>query len=194
MNCIVTAGPTFEPLDEVRRLTNFSTGRLGCELAQFLAHAGHSVTLLLGQQATHQPPAGVALQRFTTTANLREHLQKLAGPGVDAVFHAAAVSDFAPGKVFVRGSRGSTPGTARGQSLLPPPRPAARTSANSKNHKRPPEHSSPTPASWAGNTKSMATALLPSRKRFHQIAESAHRCLCRQRARLRTRLWHRTRR
>ncbi len=94
MNCIVTAGPTFEPLDKVRRLTNFSTGRLGCELAQFLTRAGHSVTLFLGQQATHQPPAGVALNRFTTTANLREHLQKLAGPGVDAVFHAAAVSDF----------------------------------------------------------------------------------------------------
>ena len=37
MNCIVTAGPTFEPLDDVRRLTNFSTGRLGTELANFLA-------------------------------------------------------------------------------------------------------------------------------------------------------------
>jgi len=37
MNCIVTAGPTYEPLDDVRRLTNFSTGRLGTELANFLA-------------------------------------------------------------------------------------------------------------------------------------------------------------
>ena len=36
MNCLVTAGPTFEPLDDVRRLTNFSTGRLGTELANFL--------------------------------------------------------------------------------------------------------------------------------------------------------------
>ena len=36
MRCIVTAGPTYEPLDEVRRLTNFSTGRLGIELANFL--------------------------------------------------------------------------------------------------------------------------------------------------------------
>ena len=53
MNCIVTAGPTFEPLDDVRRLTNFSTGRLGTELANFLAAHGHQVTLLIGESATY---------------------------------------------------------------------------------------------------------------------------------------------
>ena len=53
MNCIVTAGPTFEPLDEVRRLTNFSTGRLGTELANFLAARGHKVVLLAGETATY---------------------------------------------------------------------------------------------------------------------------------------------
>ena len=53
MNCIVTAGPTFEPLDDVRRLTNFSTGRLGTELANFLAARGHKVTLLIGETATY---------------------------------------------------------------------------------------------------------------------------------------------
>ena len=41
MNCVVTAGPTYEPLDEVRRLTNFSTGRLGTELANTLTRHGH---------------------------------------------------------------------------------------------------------------------------------------------------------
>ena len=53
MNCIVTAGPTFEPLDDVRRLTNFSTGRLGTELANFLTARGHRVTLLIGESATY---------------------------------------------------------------------------------------------------------------------------------------------
>ena len=53
MNCIVTAGPTFEPLDDVRRLTNFSTGRLGTELANFLTSRGHKVTLLVGELATY---------------------------------------------------------------------------------------------------------------------------------------------
>ena len=53
MNCIVTAGPTYEPLDDVRRLTNFSTGRLGTELANFLVARGHQVTLLISAQATY---------------------------------------------------------------------------------------------------------------------------------------------
>jgi phosphopantothenoylcysteine synthetase/decarboxylase len=43
---------------------------------------------------------------FTTTANLRERLQALAGQAVDAVFHAAAVSDFTFGKVWRRNSTG----------------------------------------------------------------------------------------
>ena len=53
MNCIVTAGPTCEPLDDARRLTNFSTGRLGTELANFLVSRGHYVTQFMGQQATY---------------------------------------------------------------------------------------------------------------------------------------------
>jgi phosphopantothenate---cysteine ligase (CTP) len=107
MNCVVTAGPTYESLDNVRRLTNFSTGRLGSELANFLTAAGHRVTLLLGEQATYcgEQRAG-KVERFTTTANLREHLEKLSHESVDAVFHAAAVSDFAFGKVWVRSATG----------------------------------------------------------------------------------------
>ena len=63
MNCIVTAGPTYEPLDDVRRLTNFSTGRLGTELANFLAARGHQVTLLIGAQATLRRRAAGAAGR-----------------------------------------------------------------------------------------------------------------------------------
>jgi phosphopantothenoylcysteine synthetase/decarboxylase len=72
MNCVVTAGPTYEPLDEVRRLTNFSTGRLGTELANFLVDRGHQVTLLIGQQATHGGERRAQwVQTFTTTLDLR---------------------------------------------------------------------------------------------------------------------------
>ena len=63
MNCIVTAGPTYEPLDDVRRLTNFSTGRLGTELANFLAARGHKVALLIGETATLRRPAARAARR-----------------------------------------------------------------------------------------------------------------------------------
>nr|HPO44145.1 phosphopantothenoylcysteine decarboxylase [Verrucomicrobiota bacterium] len=72
MRCVVTAGPTFEPLDAVRRLTNFSTGRLGSELADFLAARGHDVTLLRGEQATWRGEVRARrVQTFTTTADLR---------------------------------------------------------------------------------------------------------------------------
>jgi phosphopantothenate---cysteine ligase (CTP) len=101
MQCIVTAGPTFEPLDAVRRLTNLSTGRLGWELGNFLSARGHDVTLLIGQQATYcGERRAQRVEIFTTTANLRDRLQALGSPAVDAVFHAAAVSDFAFGKVW----------------------------------------------------------------------------------------------
>jgi len=107
MNCIVTAGPTFEPLDEVRRLTNFSTGRLGSELANHLTACGHQVTLLLGTGATfHTTLAAPRVKCFTTTDDLRSNLATLSGSAIGAVFHAAAVSDFAFGRVFQRGARG----------------------------------------------------------------------------------------
>jgi len=107
MNCIVTAGPTFEPLDEVRRLTNFSTGRLGTELANFLAARGHQVALLIGETATYageRRAPHVAV--FSTTADLRQRLHALAAKRVDAIFHAAAVSDFTFGKIWLRSPAG----------------------------------------------------------------------------------------
>jgi len=106
MKCIVTAGPTFEELDEVRRLTNFSTGTLGTELANFLTERGHDVVLLRGQGATCRlEPKAQRVQIFTTTSDLRRRLQALGG-GTAAVFHAAAVSDFAFGKIWERAADG----------------------------------------------------------------------------------------
>ena len=107
MHCIVTAGPTYEPLDQVRRLTNFSTGRLGSELANFLAARGHDTVLLIGQQASYRGERHARrVETFTTTSNLRDRLRALAAQPVDAVFHAAAVSDFAFGKVWRRSAQG----------------------------------------------------------------------------------------
>jgi phosphopantothenate---cysteine ligase (CTP) len=107
MHCIVTAGPTYEPLDHVRRLTNFSTGRLGCELANHLVARGHEVTLLLGEQATWRGDVRASqLLTFTTTASLRALLERLSQASVGGVFHAAAVSDFAFGKVWARSPQG----------------------------------------------------------------------------------------
>lgn len=107
MNCIVTAGPTFEPLDDVRRLTNFSTGRLGTELANYLVERGHTVTLLRGTMATHGGECRAQrVKFFTTTADLRAKFKSFSGKKMDAIFHAAAVSDFGFGKMFTRDAAG----------------------------------------------------------------------------------------
>jgi len=107
MNCIVTAGPTFEPLDDVRRLTNFSTGRLGTELANFLAAHRHTVTLLIGELATYAGACQArSVKTFSTTADLRAKLKSFSGKKVDAIFHAAAVGDFTFGKMFTRAAAG----------------------------------------------------------------------------------------
>jgi phosphopantothenate---cysteine ligase (CTP) len=107
MNCIVTAGPTYEPLDDVRRLTNFSTGRHGTELANFLAVRGHKVTLLIGDSATYAGERKAqSVKVFSTTADLRAKLKSFSGKKVDVIFHAAAVNDFAFGKMFTRNAAG----------------------------------------------------------------------------------------
>ena len=107
MNCIVTAGPTYEPLDEVRRLTNFSTGRLGTELANYLTIRGHKVTLLIGESATYVGERRAqSVKVFSTTADLRSKLKLFSGKKIDAIFHAAAVSDFTFGKMFTRDAAG----------------------------------------------------------------------------------------
>src|SRR5512138_39418 len=109
MRCLVTAGPTYEPLDKVRRLTNFSSGRLGTELANFLTAKGHATTLLLGEQATiRTEPCATKIERFTTTADLLARFEKYGTTGSDpwAIFHAAAVSDFAFGKIYAQSGTG----------------------------------------------------------------------------------------
>jgi phosphopantothenoylcysteine decarboxylase/phosphopantothenate--cysteine ligase len=107
MNCIVTAGPTFEQLDDVRRLTNFSTGRLGTELANHLTACDHKVTLLIGESATYAGERRAqAVKVFSTTADLRAKLKACSGKKVDAIFHAAAVSDFAFGQIFAETKSG----------------------------------------------------------------------------------------
>lgn len=99
MKIIVTCGPSYEPIDEVRRITNFSTGQMGSRLARTLAAAGHDVTCYKGVAATtkeHAEPAQVVT--FTTNDDLEARLAKLEGrEEIGAVFHAAALADF---KIF----------------------------------------------------------------------------------------------
>lgn len=99
---LITCGPAHEPIDEVRRITNQSTGELGTILADTLAGAGFDVICFRGEGATCPAPR-VPTQAFGTNASLETLLQSVAGT-FDAVLHAAALCDFLvenyqPGKI-----------------------------------------------------------------------------------------------
>jgi phosphopantothenoylcysteine decarboxylase/phosphopantothenate--cysteine ligase len=89
---VVTAGPTLEPIDPVRVITNRSSGKMGYAVATAAREAGADVTLITGPTALASPP-GVRVVPIETVADLRDAV--LASlPDADAVIMAAAVSDF----------------------------------------------------------------------------------------------------
>jgi phosphopantothenoylcysteine decarboxylase/phosphopantothenate--cysteine ligase len=96
MRLLITCGPSFEPVDQVRRLTNFSTGELGVTLAEAFSAKGASVLCLKGQAATFRNPAPpVETHSFTTNENLYSQLTTLSQtPPFDALLHVAALSDY----------------------------------------------------------------------------------------------------
>lgn len=107
LKVIVTCGPSLEPIDEVRRITNFSTGELGVRLSQSLAAAGFDVVCLKGTGATHPDPASpVEVRSFATNDDLFGLLRKLARSGrIHAVCHAAALCDYRVARVVNDGGR-----------------------------------------------------------------------------------------
>jgi phosphopantothenoylcysteine synthetase/decarboxylase len=96
MRIVITSGPSYEPLDKVRRLSNFSTGELGTLLAEGFAEAGHSVVCFRGVASTFAAPMWpVEVIPFTTNDDLAAGLQSLpAREEASLVFHAAALCDF----------------------------------------------------------------------------------------------------
>lgn len=96
MRIVITSGPSYEPIDQVRRLSNFSTGELGTLLAEGLAEAGHTVVCFRGRASTFAAPLWpVEVIPFSTNADLEEGLRNLpAREEVAFVFHAAALCDF----------------------------------------------------------------------------------------------------
>jgi phosphopantothenoylcysteine decarboxylase/phosphopantothenate--cysteine ligase len=97
---LVTAGPTREPIDPVRYISNRSSGKMGYAIAEAARRRGATVTLVSGPTAL-PVPAGVAIQRVTTAAEMHAAVMA-AAPSSDIVIKAAAVADFAPVSVADR--------------------------------------------------------------------------------------------
>jgi len=91
---VVTAGPTWEPIDPVRFLGNRSTGRMGFAVAKEAFDRGADVTLVVGP-GTVEPPEGPRLVRATTAEEMRDAVLE-AARDADAIVMAAAVADFRP--------------------------------------------------------------------------------------------------
>lgn len=93
MRAIVTCGPAHTLIDEVRRITNVSTGELGSLLSSALRSVGAEVLCLRGEGATFPAPPGVRVEPFGTNQSLEQILRREAGSW-DCFFHAAALCDF----------------------------------------------------------------------------------------------------
>ena len=88
---LVTAGPTFEPIDPVRGLTNRSSGKQGYAIAAALADLGAEVTLVSGPTALSAPP-GVTRVDVETAAQM--HAASMTALPVDVAVMTAAVADW----------------------------------------------------------------------------------------------------
>ena len=89
---LVTAGPTREPLDPVRYISNPSSGKMGFAIAQAAEHRGAEVTLVAGP--THlAAPLNVSLLQVNTAAEMADAVLS-AAPQASIVVKAAAVSDY----------------------------------------------------------------------------------------------------
>jgi len=93
---LVTAGPTREPVDDVRFLSNRSSGKMGYAIARELAMVG-SVVLVSGPVEL-PPPAGVDLVRVETARDMDRAVRQRA-PDCRCVVMCAAVADYRPARV-----------------------------------------------------------------------------------------------
>ena len=94
MNYLITAGPTREFIDDIRFISNLSSGRMGYALADAAAAAGHRVVLVSGPVAL-EPPAGAELVPVVSALEMREALLNCAGKS-DIIVMCAAVADYRP--------------------------------------------------------------------------------------------------
>lgn len=98
VRCLITAGPTYEPIDPVRFIGNRSSGKMGYAVAQSALERGAEVTLISGPVAL-QPPAGAYLIHVQTAEQMLqavlEHFE-----ACDVFISVAAVADYRPERVY----------------------------------------------------------------------------------------------
>ena len=92
---IVTAGPTYEPIDPVRFIGNHSSGKMGIAIATELKNRGATVTLIIGPSQIDIPENGILVVRVNTADEMYNKVNERFAE-TDIAILAAAVSDYAP--------------------------------------------------------------------------------------------------
>lgn len=98
---LITAGPTFEPIDPVRFIGNKSSGKQGIGLAKAFAEIGYDVFLVVGpinENLLENLPKNIHISKVNTAQEMCDAALKHID--CDVAIHAAAVSDFRPEKVY----------------------------------------------------------------------------------------------
>lgn len=110
MHILITGGGCEEPIDGVRSIGNFSSGKTAAFLCDHFVSRNFSVTAVFSQRAV-KPKKNVILYNYSTFQELASILQQvLAQYSFDMIIHAAAVSDFSPDLVTLNGI-GYSPGS-----------------------------------------------------------------------------------
>lgn len=92
---MVTAGPTYEPIDPVRFIGNHSTGKMGLAIARELQHRGADVTLIMGPTQVDMNTNGIPIVKVKTADEMYRVSNKVFEKS-DIAIMAAAVADYAP--------------------------------------------------------------------------------------------------
>jgi phosphopantothenoylcysteine decarboxylase / phosphopantothenate---cysteine ligase len=92
---LVTAGPTYEPIDPVRFIGNHSSGKMGIAISEELARRGASVQLVLGPSTSEIHSNGIKVHRVQTADQMYETCLREFG-NTDIAVMSAAVADYKP--------------------------------------------------------------------------------------------------
>ena len=98
MKFLITAGPTREPIDQVRYISNFSSGKMGYSIAESARKRKHEVMLITGP-VNVAPLKGIIQRQVETTLEMKREIERQI-PHSDCLIMTAAVSDYRPAKVF----------------------------------------------------------------------------------------------
>ena len=94
---LVTAGPTYEPIDPVRFIGNHSSGKMGLALARELKARGAEVSLVMGPGVAANDLGGISVSKVNTAEEMYKRCMDIF-PGMDLTIMAAAVADYTPVK------------------------------------------------------------------------------------------------